>query len=157
MLEQRLWSLEQVSREALGGVPAVAAMFNRLEANSGQVLRQKINKEDAEIAVAVRNLMFVFEDKLLIDSFGIREVLSRVDKKVLTVALKGTSDKLSAHFFDNMSERGASMLREDMDTLGPIKIREVEAAQQDIIGIVRELETEGVINLKGAVGEQFIV
>ncbi len=157
ILEERLRSLEQVSRQALGGVPAVAEMFNRLEANSGQELLQEIDKEDAELGVAVRNLMFVFEDMLLIDSLGIREVLSRVDKKVLTVALKGTSDKLSAHFFDNMSERGAGMLREDMDTLGPIKIREVEAAQQEIIGIVRELETEGVIDLKGSVGEQFVV
>jgi flagellar motor switch protein FliG len=157
ILEQRLRSLGQMSREATGGVPAVAEIFNRMEANSGQELLQVIEEADGELGVAIRNLMFVFEDMLLIDSFGIREVLSRVDKKVLTVALKGTSDKLSAHFFDNMSERGAGMLREDMDTLGPVKIREVEEAQQEIIRVVRELETEGVVNLKGAVGEQFVV
>ncbi len=157
ILEQRLRSLGQMRSETMGGVPAVAEMFNRLEANSGQELLQQIEETDGELGGAIRNLMFVFEDMLLVDPFGIREILTRVDKKVLTVALKGTSEKLRDHFFDNMSERGASMLKEDMDTLGPIKIREVEAAQQQIIGIVRELEEEGVVSLKGAVGEQFVV
>jgi flagellar motor switch protein FliG len=105
----------------------------------------------------VRNLMFVFEDMLLIDPMGMREVLSRIDKKTLTVALKGTSDSLRDHFFTNMSERGSAMLKEDMDALGPIKIRDVEAAQQQVIAIVRALETEGVLSLKGAVGEQYVV
>jgi flagellar motor switch protein FliG len=88
---------------------------------------------------------------------GMREILSRVDKKTLTVALKGTSDKLREHFFSNMSERGAAMLKEDMEALGPIKIRDVEVAQQQIIAVVRALETEGVLSLKGAVGEQYVV
>lgn len=135
----------------------MAEMLNRMEANSGQKLLQQIEEADAELGGAIRNLMFVFEDMLLIDSFGIREVLQRIDKRMLTVALKGTSEKLRAHFFANMSERGGAMLREDMDVLGPIKIREVEAAQKEIIKVVRALEAEGVVNLKGAVGEQFVV
>jgi flagellar motor switch protein FliG len=80
-----------------------------------------------------------------------------VDKSTLTLALKGTSEPLRDHFFDNMSERGAGMLQEDMDVMGPVKIRDVEAAQQQIIGIIRTLESEGVISLKGAVGEQYVV
>jgi len=157
ILEQKLESLGQFSRESYGGVPAVAEMFNRLEANAGQDLLQEIEEADTELGMAIRNLMFVFEDLLLIDPIGMREILSRVDKKTLTVALKGTSEKLKNHFFDNMSERGAAMLREDMEALGPVKIREVEAAQQQIIGVVRALEAEGVISLKGAVGEQYVV
>jgi flagellar motor switch protein FliG len=157
ILEQRLRSLGQMRNELLGGIPAVAEMLNRMEANSGQELLQQIEEADGELGVAIRNLMFVFDDMLLIDSFGIREVLTRVDKKVLTVALKGTSEKLRTHFFDNMSERGGALLKEDMDMLGPTKIRQVEAAQQEIIKIVRDLEAEGVVNLKGAVGEQFVV
>lgn len=157
VLEQRLSSLGQMRSESLGGVPAVAEMLNRMEANSGQELLQEIEAADGELGGSIRNLMFVFEDMLLIDAFGIREVLQRVDKKVLAVALKGTSEKLQAHFFGNMSERGGAMLKEDMDVLGPVKIREVEAAQQNIIKIVRELEAEGVVSLKGAVGEQFVV
>ncbi len=157
ILDQRLSSLGQMRSESLGGIPAVAEMLNRMEANSGQRLLQQIEDADAELGGAIRNLMFVFDDMLLIDSYGIREVLQRIDKKVLTVALKGTSERLRAHFFANMSERGGAMLREDMDVLGPIKIREVEAAQKEIIQVVRTLEAEGVINLKDAVGEQFVV
>ena len=157
ILDQKLKSLGQFSRESYGGVPAVAEMFNRLESNAGQELLDQMNERDPELCEAIRNLMFVFEDLLLIDSIGMREILSRVDKKTMTVALKGTSDKLREHFFGNMSERGSSMLKEDMDALGPIKIRDVETAQQQIIGIVRALEAEGVISLKGAVGEQYVV
>ena len=157
ILEQKLKSLGQFSRESYGGVPAVAEMFNRLESNSGQELLTQIEEADTELGEAIRNLMFVFEDLLLIDSMAMREVLSRVDKSTLTLALKGTSEPLREHFFDNMSERGAGMLQEDMDVMGPVKIRDVEAAQQQIIGIIRTLESEGVISLKGAVGEQYVV
>ncbi|MEX2302663.1 MAG: flagellar motor switch protein FliG [Bryobacterales bacterium] len=157
ILDGKLKTLGQFSRESYGGVAAVAEMFNRLESNAGQELIDQIEEKDQELAEAVRNLMFVFEDMLLIDPMGMREILSRIDKKTLTVALKGTSDTLRDHFFTNMSERGSAMLKEDMDALGPIKIRDVEAAQQQIIAIVRALETEGVLSLKGAVGEQYVV
>ncbi len=157
ILEQKLKSLGQFSRESYGGVPAVAEMFNRLESNAGQELLGQIEELDDELGEAIRNLMFVFEDLLLIDSMGMREILSRVDKNTLTLGLKGTSEKLQEHFYDNMSERGAAMLQEDMEVLGPVKIRDVEAAQQQVIGVVRALESEGVISLKGAVGEQYVV
>jgi flagellar motor switch protein FliG len=101
--------------------------------------------------------MFVFEDMLLIDANGIKEVLSRVDRKLLTVALKGTSDQLKNHFLECMSQRGAEMLREDMEALGAVKIKEVEGAQQQIIAVVRKLESDGVLSLKGTVGEQYVV
>ena len=101
--------------------------------------------------------MFVFEDLMLIDEMGIKEVLARVDRKILTVALKGTSEQLKDHFLKAMSQRGAEMLREDMEVMGAVKIKEVEAAQQQIIAIVRQLESEGALSLKGAVGEQYVV
>lgn len=157
ILEQKIKSLGQLSRESYGGVPAVAEMFNRLESNAGQELLSQLEEEEVELGEAIRNLMFVFEDLLLIDNMGMREILSRVDKNTLAMALKGTSDKLRQHFFDNMSERGATMLEEDMDVLGAVKVRDVETAQQQIIAAVRTLEAEGVINLKGAVGEQYVV
>jgi flagellar motor switch protein FliG len=101
--------------------------------------------------------MFVFEDLLLIDPVGLKELLSRVDRKLLTIALKGTSEQLRNHMMGCMSQRAGEMLREDMEALGPIKIKEVEAAQQQIIATVRQLEADGVLNLKGAVGEQYVV
>ena len=100
--------------------------------------------------------MFVFEDMLMIDEVGLKELLARIDRKLLTVALKGTTEKLRDHFLSSMSKRGAEMLTEDMDALGPVKIREVEGAQQQIITVLRQLENEGVINLKGTVGEQYV-
>ena len=157
ILEQKLQSLGQFSRESYGGVPAVAEMFNRLESNSGQELLQQMDEKDPSLGEAIRNLMFVFEDLLLIDTVGMREILSRVDKKTMTLALKGTTEKLQEHFFSNMSERGAAMIKEDMEVLGPVKIRDVEGGQQQVIVVVRTLESEGVISLNGAVGEQYVV
>lgn len=157
ILEQKLQSLGQFSRESYGGVPAVAEMFNRLESNSGQELLQQMDEKDPSLGEAIRNLMFVFEDMLLIDTVGMREILSRVDKKTMTLALKGTTEKLQEHFFSHMPERGAAMIKEDMEVLGPVKIRDVEGGQQQIIVVVRTLESEGVISLKGAVGEQYVV
>jgi flagellar motor switch protein FliG len=87
---------------------------------------------------------------------GIRELLARVDRKILTIALKGTSEALKNHFLQVMSQRGAEMIREDLEALGPLKMKEVEAAQQQIISSVRLLESEGVINLKGSVGDQYV-
>jgi flagellar motor switch protein FliG len=101
--------------------------------------------------------MFVFEDLQTIDEIAIKEVTNRVDRKLLTVALKGTSDRLRAHFFQGMSLRGAEMLKEDMEAMGPVKIKDVEGAQQQIIALVRQLEADGVINLKGAGAEQYVV
>ena len=101
--------------------------------------------------------MFVFEDLLLIDQLGLKEVLAKVDRKNLTVALKGTSEQLRNHMLACMSQRGADMLREDMESLGPVKIKEVDAAQQTVIALVRQMESQGLLSLKGAVGEQYVV
>lgn len=157
IIGQKLKALGEMSRESYGGVRAVSEMFNRLDSGSSKEILDTIEQSDPNLAETIRHLMFVFEDLLLIDQNGIKELLGRIDRKVLTVALKGTSDQLKSHFLQCMSERGAEMLREDMDALGPIKIKEVEAAQQQIIAIVRQLEAEGVVNLKGTVGEQYVV
>jgi flagellar motor switch protein FliG len=153
----KLKALGELSRESYGGVRAVAEMLNRLDSNTSKDVLENIDQVDANLAETIRHLMFVFEDILLLSQDGVKEVLSRVDRKLLTVALKGTSDRLKEHFLQCMSQRGAEMMREDMEALGPVKIKEVEAAQQQIIMIVRQLESEGVISLKGTVGEQYVV
>ncbi len=157
IIGQKLKALGEFSRESVGGVRAVSELLNRLDSTSSKEILDKIEQQDANLAETIRHLMFVFEDLLLIDGGGLKEVLARVDRKMLTVALKGTSEELKKHFMECMSQRGSEMLREDMEALGPVKIKEVEAAQQQIIAIVRQLESEGVISLKGAVGEQFVV
>jgi flagellar motor switch protein FliG len=157
IIGQKLKALGEFSRESYGGVRAVAEMFNRLDSATSKEILDKIETDDSVLAETVRHLMFVFEDMLLIDGAGIKEVLARVDRKLLTIALKGTSEELKKRFLECMSQRGAEMLREDMEALGPVKIKEVEAAQQQIIAIVRQLEAEGVLSLKGTVGEQYVV
>lgn len=157
IIGQKLKALGEISRESYGGVKAVAEMMNRLDSGSGKEILEAIEESDGQLGEQIRHLMFVFEDMLLLSPDGIKEVLARVDRKLLTVALKGTSDRLKDHFLECMSQRGADMLREDMDALGPIKIKEVEAAQQQIIAVVRQLEAEGAISLKGTVGEQYVV
>jgi flagellar motor switch protein FliG len=157
VIGQKLKSLGEFSRESYGGVRAVAEMFNRLDSTSSREILDVIEQQDTNLVETIRHLMFVFEDLLLIDQQGLKEVIGKVDRKLLTVALKGTSDQLRNHMLGCMSQRGADMLREDMDALGPIKIKEVEAAQQQIIAVVRQLEAEGVLSLKGTVGEQYVV
>src|SRR2546426_8457551 len=157
VIDQKLKALGEFSRESYGGVRAVSEMFNRLDSNSSREILEKISHLDSSLVETIRHLMFVFEDLMLIDELGIKEVLARVDRKVLTVALKGTSEQLQDHFLKAMSQRGAEMLREDMEVMGAVKIKEVESAQQQIIAIVRQLESEGSLSLKGAVGEQYVV
>jgi flagellar motor switch protein FliG len=157
IIGQKIKALGEFSRESYGGVKAVSELFNRLDSGTSKEILDDMERADQPLVESIRHLMFVFEDLLLIDMGGLKEILARVDRKILTVALKGTSDQLRQKFLDCMSQRGADMLREDMDALGPIKIKEVEAAQQQIISIVRQLEAEGVVSLKGAVGEQYVV
>jgi flagellar motor switch protein FliG len=157
VIGQKLKALGEFSRESYGGVRAVAELLNRLDSNSSRDIIDDIEQQDANLAETIRHLMFVFEDLLLIDSQGIKEVLAKADRKQLTIAMKGTSEQLRNHLLACMSQRGADMLREDMDAMGPIKIKEVEAAQQQLIALVRQLESQGVVNLKGAVGDQYVV
>src|SRR5258706_3373540 len=153
----KLKSLGELSREAYGGVHAVAEMFNRLDSNSSKEILDNIEAANPALVETIRHLMFVFDDLLLLDVNALKEVLAKVDRKILTMALKGTSDQMKNHMLQAMSQRGAEMLREDMDALGPIKIKEVEAAQQQIIAVVRQLESDGTISLKGTSGNQYVV
>ena len=157
IIGEKLKALGEMSRESYGGVRAVAEMFNRLDSATSKEILEVVEQNDSNLVATIRHLMFVFEDLLLLGQEAIKEVLAKVDRKILTVALKGTSDQLKTHFTEVMSQRGAEMLKEDMEALGPVKIKEVEAAQQQIIAVVRQLEAEGTISLKGTVGEQYVV
>jgi len=157
IIGEKLKALGELSREPYGGVRAVSEMFNRLDSASSKELLEAIEQVDGNLVATIRHLMFVFEDLLLLGQEAVKEVLGKVDRKILTVALKGTSEQLKTHFMEVMSQRGAEMMKEDMEALGPVKIKEVEAAQQQIIAVVRQLEAEGTISLKGAVGEQYVV
>ncbi|MDM7994842.1 MAG: flagellar motor switch protein FliG [Acidobacteriota bacterium] len=156
ILEQKMRSLGDFSRESYGGIRAVAELINRMETKAAAAILEKVESENPALALSIRNLMFVFDDVLLIDDQGMREILQRVDKKALTIALKGTSEELRNQFFRNMSARAVEMMREDMDVLGPVKVKDVETAQQQIVSVVRKLDESGVISLKGGGGDEYI-
>lgn len=157
VIGQKMNALGEISRESYGGVRAVAEMFNRLDSETAKEILGSIERQDATLGETIRHLMFVFEDIVLIDPNGLKEVLSKVDRKVITLALKGTGDQIKNHFLQCMSQRGGDMMREDMDALGPVKIKDVEAAQQQVIAVIRELEAEGVLSVRGQVGEQYVL
>jgi len=157
IIGQKLKALGEMSRESYGGVRAVSEMFNRLDSGTSKEILDNIEQQNPSLVETIRHLMFVFEDLLLIDSNGVKELIALVDRKLLTLALKGTSDRLRNHLMQGMSQRGAEMLKEDMEAMGPVKIKDVEIAQQQIIALVRKLEAEGTINMKGSVGEQYVV
>jgi flagellar motor switch protein FliG len=156
ILEQKLEALGSFATEAYGGVRAVAELFNRMDRNTGRTVLEKIEADNPQLAGSIRDLMFVFDDILLVDDIGVTEILKRADKKILTIALKGTSEELRAQFFRNMSSRAVEMMREEMDFMGPIKLRDVEKAQHEIVEIVRELEEEGVITIGGGGGDDYV-
>lgn len=157
VIGQKLQAIGEYSRESYGGIRAVSEMFNRLDSGNSKEILDAIERHNPNLVETIRHLMFVFEDLLLIDVNQLKEILARVDRKSLTLALKGTSDALKDHFFATMSGRAIEMMKEDIEALGPVRIKEVETAQQQIIATVRQLENEGVITLKGAVGEQYVV
>jgi flagellar motor switch protein FliG len=156
VIGQKLKALGETSREAYGGVRAVAEMFNRLDPKQSNEILETIESGNPQLGETIRHLMFVFEDLIRVEAAGIRELLARVDRKVLTIALKGTTPPLRDHLFKAMSQRGAEMLKEDMEALGQVKLREVEAAQQQVISTVRQLESEGVISLGDSAANQYV-
>jgi len=157
VLDQKLEALGSYSLEEYGGVKAVSELFNRMDRRASRNVLEQIESRDPELAASIRDLMFVFEDILLIDDQGVMEILKRVDKKSLALALKGSNDELKTKFFRNMSQRAAEMLKEEMEYLGPIRVKEVEKAQHEIVEVVRNLEEEGVIVIGGAGGEEYVV
>jgi flagellar motor switch protein FliG len=157
VLDQKIKALGRPNRQPAGGVRAVAELLNRVEPAIAEVILAQVEERDEKTAKQVRNMLFVFEDFLALDAKGLKELIGKVDRKVLTVALKGTSEDLQAHIYATLSKRGAEMMREDMEALGPVKIREVEGAQQQIIQIARDLEKQGVLALSGSDSEQYVV
>jgi flagellar motor switch protein FliG len=157
VIEQRLRALGGPRAEQHGGVRAVAELCNRLERTVSAPALEAIESVRPDLAVSIRNLMFVFEDLMHVDDNGIREIVQRADKKGLTLALKGASEEIRERCFKNMSQRAANMLREEMEVLGAVRLRDVEKAQQNVVAIARKLEEEGLIVTGAAAGEAYVV
>ena len=156
VIEQRLRGLGGQTREQRGGVRAVAELFNCLDRGVRSPALERLEALAPDTATAVRNLMFVFEDLVKIEETGIREIINRADKKVLTLALKGASEAIRERFFTNMSRRAVDLMKEEMEVLGAVRLREVEKAHQEIVAVARKLEEEGLITTGAGAGEPYV-
>ncbi len=157
VLHKRLQALGEQSRRAYAGFKGVADLLNRMDPASGKVVLEIIERDDAKLAMSIRNLMFTFDDLLGVPEVGIRELLAQLDKKTLAQALKGASTQLRDHLFKSMSSRAVDMLKEDIESLGPLRSREVLKAQQECVSVARKLESQGKIQLKPENEDELVV
>jgi flagellar motor switch protein FliG len=157
ILHRRLENVGDTGRKAYSGFKAVADLMNRLDAEPAKKILEQIEEGDAELALSIRNLMFTFEDLVTIPSASMREIVAAADKRQLALALRGAREDLRAHVFRAMSSRAIEMMKEDMEVLGPVRTREVAAAQQEILNLARKLESEGQVILKLEQGDDLMV
>jgi flagellar motor switch protein FliG len=156
-LEHRLSDIVSQTFEKAGGVDTVAEILNLADRSTEKGIMEGLEAEDPDLVEQIRRLMFVFEDILLVNDKGIQSVLKEVDNSELGLALKTASEELKEKIFKNMSERAAQMIREDMQFMGPVRVADVESAQQKIVDIVRRLEDSGEIIIAGRGGEKEMV
>ena len=156
-LESRLSNMIVSSMEKVGGVETVAEILNLVDRSTERTIMQGVEGEDPQLVEEIRRRMFVFEDINMVNDKGIQAVLKEVENDQLVLALKTASDQLKNKILGNMSSRAAETIREDMEFMGPVRISDVEAAQQKIVDIVRRLEEAGEIIIAGRGGDNDVV
>ena len=157
VLERKLSSLINQDYTIAGGVDAVVNILNTVDRGTEKRIMESLAIEEPELAEEIRKKMFVFEDILLLDDRAIQRVLRDVDNSDLGVALKGANDEVQAAIFKNLSSRLAAMIKEDMEFMGPVRMKDVEEAQQKIVGIIRKLEDSAEIVISRGGGDELVV
>jgi flagellar motor switch protein FliG len=152
VLRDELLSEEKVLDQGLGGIQVAAEILNNCDKRTEENILQALENHDEEMAEKVRKLMFVFEDLSSVNDQGIRELLKEIRNEDLVLALKTASEELKRRVLNNLSKRAAQILDEDLGMLGPVRLSEVEAAQQSIINVARRLEKEGKLLMMGGEG-----
>lgn len=157
VLKTELSTLGSIDTNQLGGVEPIADMLNMMDKNSEKNVMARVEEKDPELAEEIRKLMFVFEDIVFVDDKGIQELLKIVDNQKMVIALKTAPEEVKTKLFKNMSNRAGTLLKEDLEALGPTKLSDVEKAQQDIVQQLKELEAKGkAIISRGGEGDAFV-
>lgn len=157
VLKTELSTLGSIDTQQLGGVSPIADMLNLMDKNSEKVIMGRVEEKDPELAEEIRKLMFVFEDIVFVDDRGIQELLKVVDNTKLAIALKTAPEEVKTKLFKNMSNRAAGLLKEDLEAMPPVKVSDVEKAQQEIIMQVKDLEAKGkAIIARGGEGDALV-
>lgn len=157
-LREEITLVEEVGGRLVGGPQSVAEILNQMERTQEASILKRLEEEDQEeLAEEIRRYLFTFEDLLGVDDRGIMALLKETNTQDLALALKAASEELKAKIFKNMSSRAGEMLREELEIMGPVRLREVEAAQQKVIQIAKRLETEGQLVLASKSGEDVFI
>ena len=156
VLEKRLANFINQDSTSAGGIQATVEVLNRVDRTTEKTIMESLEDTDPELAETIKKRMFVFEDIVILDDRSIQRVIREVDSKDWALSLKGSNDAVKERVFKSMSQRAATMLKEEISYLGPVRLRDVEEAQQRIVGIIRKLEDAGEI-VVGRGGEDEIV
>jgi len=156
-LEKRLAGLVSERFERVGGVEAVAEILNMAGRATEKAILEGLEEDDPQLVEEIRRLMFVFEDIIRVNDKGIQSVLKEIENEELALALKTSSDELKNKIFNNMSERAAQLIKEEMEFMGPVRVSDVETAQQKIVDVVRHLEDAGEVIIAGRGGEKELI
>ena len=157
VLERKLSTLVNQDFTTAGGVEAVVEVLNRVDRTTEKSILEALEVDNPELAEEIKRRMFVFEDIVLLDDRSLQMVLREVDNKDLSLALKATPSEVSDKVYKNMSKRAADMLREEIEFMGPVKIRDVEEAQVKIVNVIRALEEKGEIVVSRGQGDEMFV
>ncbi len=157
ILERKLSSLVTQDYTIVGGVDAIVQILNSVDRSTEKHIMETLEIEDADLAEEIRKKMFVFEDILSLDDRSIQRVLREVDNNDLGIALKGSAEEVQNVIFNNLSKRLGTMIREEMEYMGPVRLKDVEESQQKIVNIIRKLEDSGEIVISRGGGDEIIV
>jgi flagellar motor switch protein FliG len=157
VLEKKLSSLVTQDFTVAGGIKAIVEVLNRVDRGTERTIIETLEVDDPELTEEIKRLMFVFEDIVMLDDRSLQMVLREVDSKDLALALKATPQEVAAKVYKNMSKRAADMLREEIEFMGPVKIRDVEEAQQKVVNVIRVLEDKNEIVISRGKGDEMIV
>lgn len=156
-LDEKLRTFTSQRREAFGGLQNAVELCKALDPDTGDEILARIAEQEQDLAEEVRRRLFLFEDFLGVGVDILKEIMGRMDRKILLMALKGSSEEVRGRFLQCMSQRGAEMFVEDIDALGPVKIKEVEGAQQQVVTVARQMEKAGAISLKSGGTDAYVV
>ena len=157
VLEKKLASLVNQDYTIVGGVDSIVSILNTVDRSTEKHIMENLEIADPELADDIRRKMFVFEDIKLLDNRSIQTVLHEVDNNELAIALKNANEEVQKLIFDNLSSRLATMIKEDMEFMGPVRLKDVEDAQQKIVNIIRKLEDSGEIVISRGGGDEIVV
>ena len=157
VLNRRLRSVGEQKKKTYSGFQSVADLMNSIDATTSSEILQALEKEEATLAMSIRDLMFTFEDFLAVSEVQLRAITAAVDKRTLTLALKGAREAIAQHFYQTMSSRTVEMMKEEADSLGPVRSKEVAKAQLEVVAVARRLEAEGKVVLKSEGGDDYVV